>query len=168
MFSLFHRYLCSRGQTLASSGGNHIKRFLIHFVPDCADGMTMQIRYLKLIDRLRRCLIDVGVRQKNLSPFDRDPRTGPLRFICPSQTTSAQRSLVVPDDPSSITVGARNGMSSTRGLDARKDNAGPILTSNDTSAYPSKPVVLRPNGDDGRRTLWRGTLLEAAERFNRP
>ena len=29
---------------VASSGGNHIKRFLAHFVSDCADGTTTQIR----------------------------------------------------------------------------------------------------------------------------
>lgn len=65
MLSRFHRYLCPWGETVATFGSDHIDGFPIHIAADCADGTTAQIRYLKLIDRLTRHLVDVGLRQEN-------------------------------------------------------------------------------------------------------
>jgi site-specific recombinase XerD len=104
MFSRFHRYLSSRGQTVATFGADHVDGFLIHIAPDCADGTTTQIRYLKLIDRLTRRLVDVGVRQENPAAMmlltqswpEDEPTPVYLSF---EDDERLQRSLVVPDGP---------------------------------------------------------------------
>jgi len=89
---------------VATFGSDHIDGFLIHIAPDCADGTTTQIRYLKLIDRLTRRLVDVGVRLENPTatmlltqswPED-EPTPVYLSF---ENDERLQRSLVVPDDP---------------------------------------------------------------------
>jgi site-specific recombinase XerD len=105
MFSRFHRYLCSRGQTVATFGPDHIDGFLIHIAPDCADGTTTQIRYLKLIDRLTRYLVDVGVRQGNPAATilltQSWPEDEPIPvYLSFEDDERLQRSLAVPDDPS--------------------------------------------------------------------
>jgi len=74
MFSRFHRNLASRGQTVAAFGSDHIDGFLIHIAPDCADGTTTQIRYLKLIARLTRYPVDAGVRQEDPAARSGCPR----------------------------------------------------------------------------------------------
>jgi len=104
MFSRFHRYFSSRGQTAATFGADHVDGFLIHIAPDCADGTTTQIRYLKLIDRLTRHLIDVGVRQENPAAMmlltqswpEDEPTPVYLSF---EDDERLKRSLVVLDDP---------------------------------------------------------------------
>ncbi|WP_017510994.1 MULTISPECIES: tyrosine-type recombinase/integrase [Cupriavidus] len=64
MFDRFHRYLVARGATLASFGADVLDGFWFdgdaaHYSP------ATRMRYLKLIDRLCRHLVAVGVRDAN-------------------------------------------------------------------------------------------------------
>jgi site-specific recombinase XerD len=64
MFDRFHRYLVARGATLASFGADVLDGFWLdgdaaHYSP------ATRMRYLKLIDRLCRHLVAIGVRDAN-------------------------------------------------------------------------------------------------------
>jgi hypothetical protein len=99
MFSRFHRYLASRGQTVAAFGSDHIDGFLIHIAPDCADGTTTQIGYLKLIDRLTRYPVDAGVRQESPAARSGCPRARrPTLFICSFIRLALSRKLAFCDN----------------------------------------------------------------------
>ena len=65
MFARFLRYLSAHRHTVATFGADHIEGFFTHIAPDCAEGTTTEIRYLKLIARLTRHLVDVDVRKDN-------------------------------------------------------------------------------------------------------
>jgi integrase/recombinase XerD len=64
MFDRFNRHLLERGLALATFGADHLEAFL---APGggFADDTTTRIRYAKLIDRLCRHLVDIGIRSDN-------------------------------------------------------------------------------------------------------
>nr|WP_315595510.1 tyrosine-type recombinase/integrase [uncultured Cupriavidus sp.] len=64
MFDRFHRHLVSRGATLASFGPDLIEAFWLD--PEAADYTpATRMRYLKLVERLCRHLVHIGVRASN-------------------------------------------------------------------------------------------------------
>ncbi|MFM0047344.1 site-specific integrase [Paraburkholderia sediminicola] len=65
MFDRFLRHLSQRPTTLAAFGAEHLESFFADVDNRCAPGTTTRLRYLKLIDRLCRHLVAVGVRQSN-------------------------------------------------------------------------------------------------------
>ncbi|CAB3808176.1 tyrosine-type recombinase/integrase [Pararobbsia alpina] len=64
MFDRFTRYLVEHGLSLTTFGTDHVDSFL---APGggFAEDTTTRIRYAKLIDRLCRHLVDVGIRSGN-------------------------------------------------------------------------------------------------------
>lgn len=65
MFERFVRHLSQRNTTLATFGAEHLESFFGDVDNRCAPGTTTRLRYTKLIDRLCRHLVDVGVRESN-------------------------------------------------------------------------------------------------------
>lgn len=65
MFERFLRHLSQRRATLATFGPEHLESFFGDVDNRCAAGTTTRLRYTKLIDRLCRHLVDVGVRESN-------------------------------------------------------------------------------------------------------
>ncbi len=64
MFDRFHRHLVGHGATLASFGPDHIAAFWLDPHATTYTPAT-RMRYLKLLDRLCRHLVDAGVRKTN-------------------------------------------------------------------------------------------------------
>lgn len=70
MFDRFLRHLVSRGVALATFGPEHLESFFGDVDNRCAPGTTTRLRYVKLIDRLCRHLVDIGLRENNpAAPF---------------------------------------------------------------------------------------------------
>jgi len=65
MFDRFLRHLLTRGVALATFGPEHLDSFFDDVENRCAPGTTTRLRYVKLIDRLCRHLVDVGLRHSN-------------------------------------------------------------------------------------------------------
>ncbi|CAB3741820.1 tyrosine-type recombinase/integrase [Paraburkholderia rhynchosiae] len=65
MFDRFVRHLVTRGVALATFGSEHLESFFCDVENRCASGTTTRLRYVKLIDRLGRHLVDVGLRDSN-------------------------------------------------------------------------------------------------------
>jgi hypothetical protein len=65
MFDRFLRHLVTRGAALATFGPEHLESFFDDVQNRCAPGTTTRLRYVKLIDRLCRHLVDVGLRHSN-------------------------------------------------------------------------------------------------------
>jgi hypothetical protein len=95
MFDRFHRYLVARGATLASFGADVLDGFWFdgdaaHYSP------ATRMRYLKLIDRLCRHLVAVGVRDANppVTSFlvSTGPSTTPMSCSCLKTSTGPYRS----------------------------------------------------------------------------
>ncbi|REG45539.1 site-specific recombinase XerD [Paraburkholderia sp. BL6669N2] len=70
MFDRFLRHLGTRGVALATFGPEHLESFFGDVENRCAPGTTTRLRYVKLIDRLSRHLVDIGLRESNpAAPF---------------------------------------------------------------------------------------------------
>jgi integrase len=65
MFDRFLRHLITGGVALATFGPEHLESFFDDVENRCAPGTTTRLRYVKLIDRLCRHLVDVGLRHSN-------------------------------------------------------------------------------------------------------
>lgn len=65
MFSRFSRHLVLHGATVTSFGAAHIESFLSELAGRSAPGTSTALRYVKLLDRLCRHLVDEGVRADN-------------------------------------------------------------------------------------------------------
>jgi len=65
MFSRFNDYLIAHRATVASFGADHIDGFFAELAQDCAPGTTTRLRYLKLIDRFTRHLVNIALRGDN-------------------------------------------------------------------------------------------------------
>ncbi|MFM0742145.1 tyrosine-type recombinase/integrase [Paraburkholderia xenovorans] len=65
MFERFMRHLVQHRVTLATFGAEHLESFFGDVDNRCAPGTTTRLRYTKLLDRLCRHLVDVGVRSSN-------------------------------------------------------------------------------------------------------
>jgi site-specific recombinase XerD len=65
MFSRFNDYLIAHRATVANFGADHIDGFFAELAQDCAPGTTTRLRYLKLIDRLTRHLVNIELRRDN-------------------------------------------------------------------------------------------------------
>ncbi len=64
MLDRFHRHLASRGATIANFDSDHIEAFWLQ--PEAvAYAPETRTRYLQLLDRLCRYLVDIGVRDNN-------------------------------------------------------------------------------------------------------
>lgn len=70
MFARFTRHLATCGTTVASFGADHIESFLSDLARRSTSGTSTALRYIKLMDRLCRHLIDEGLRADNpASPY---------------------------------------------------------------------------------------------------
>ncbi|KWK06071.1 integrase [Burkholderia ubonensis] len=65
MFERFMRHLATAQRTLATFGPDHLESFFADLDRRCKPGTTTHLRYQKLLDRLGRHLVDVGVRKTN-------------------------------------------------------------------------------------------------------
>lgn len=99
MFDRFHRHLVGHGATLASFGPDHIDAF---WLADQAATYTpsTRMRYLKLLDRLCRHLIDIGVRESNpaagLVLLGRWPTEDPDALFLPEEADLRLQAFVRP------------------------------------------------------------------------
>jgi site-specific recombinase XerD len=108
MFDRFHRYLVARGATLASFGADVLDGFWLdgdaaHYSP------ATRMRYLKLIDRLCRHLVAIGVRDANpasdLVLGQHWPVDDPDVLFLPQDVDRALQEFVRPqpdDDPATL------------------------------------------------------------------
>jgi site-specific recombinase XerD len=65
MFDRFMRHLIAHGATLATFGTAELELFFADVDNRCAPGTTTRIRYAKLVDRLCRHLVELGIRTEN-------------------------------------------------------------------------------------------------------
>ena len=65
MFSRFNDHLAAHRATVASYGADHLDGFFTDLAQDCAPGTTTRLRYLKLIDRFTRHLVNLELRADN-------------------------------------------------------------------------------------------------------
>lgn len=65
MYRRFLRALLGRGIDLAHFDAKHIEAFFAQNAERFAEGTTTRLRYLKLLDRLARQLVEDGVRREN-------------------------------------------------------------------------------------------------------
>jgi len=65
MFSRFNDYLTTHRATVADYGADHLDGFFTELAQDCAPGTTTRLRYLKLIDRFTRHLVNIELRADN-------------------------------------------------------------------------------------------------------
>ena len=65
MFERFMRHLAAAQRSLATFGPDHLDSFFADLDRRCTPGTTTRLRYQKLLDRLGRHLVDVGVRKTN-------------------------------------------------------------------------------------------------------
>ncbi|HDR9085967.1 integrase [Burkholderia vietnamiensis] len=65
MFERFMRHLTAAQRSLATFGPDHLESFFADLDRRCKPGTTTRLRYQKLLDRLGRHLVDVGVRKTN-------------------------------------------------------------------------------------------------------
>ncbi|MEW6347085.1 MAG: tyrosine-type recombinase/integrase [Paraburkholderia sp.] len=65
MFDRFLRHLTAHRSTLATFGTAELDAFFEDVSNRCAPGTTTRIRYAKLVDRLCRHLVELGIRQEN-------------------------------------------------------------------------------------------------------
>jgi integrase/recombinase XerD len=65
MFSRFNAYLVAHRQTVASYGADHLDGFFNELARDCEPGTTTRLRYLKLVDRFTRHLVNLELRVDN-------------------------------------------------------------------------------------------------------
>ncbi|MDR5832499.1 tyrosine-type recombinase/integrase [Caballeronia sp. LP006] len=65
MFSRFNDYLIGHRQTVATFGTDHVEGFFAELARDCSPGTTTKLRYLKLIDRFTRHLVNIQLRVDN-------------------------------------------------------------------------------------------------------
>ncbi|MDR5755202.1 MULTISPECIES: tyrosine-type recombinase/integrase [unclassified Caballeronia] len=62
MFSRFNDYLIAHRVNVANYGADHLDGFFTNLAQDCAPGTTTRLRYLKLIDRFTRHLVNIELR----------------------------------------------------------------------------------------------------------
>jgi site-specific recombinase XerD len=65
MFDRFLRHLIAKDVDLATFSAAHLESFFADVDNRCAPGTTTRLRYVKLIDRLCRHLVEIGLRQVN-------------------------------------------------------------------------------------------------------
>ncbi|WP_175948553.1 tyrosine-type recombinase/integrase [Burkholderia pyrrocinia] len=65
MFERFMRHLGAAQRSLATFGPDHLESFFADLDRRCTPGTTTRLRYQKLLDRLGRHLVDIGVRKTN-------------------------------------------------------------------------------------------------------
>ncbi|MCA8205168.1 site-specific integrase [Burkholderia sp. AU33545] len=65
MFERFMRHLAAAQRSLATFGPDHLESFFADLDRRCTPGTTTRLRYQKLLDRLGRHLVDIGVRKTN-------------------------------------------------------------------------------------------------------
>ncbi|WJN72244.1 tyrosine-type recombinase/integrase [Burkholderia anthina] len=65
MFERFMRHLAAAQLSLATFGPDHLESFFVDLDRRCKPGTTTRLRYQKLLDRLGRHLVDIGVRKTN-------------------------------------------------------------------------------------------------------
>ncbi|WP_186144347.1 tyrosine-type recombinase/integrase [Burkholderia gladioli] len=65
MFERFMRHLAAAQRSLATFGPDHLESFFSDLARRCKPGTTTRLRYEKLLDRLGRHLVDIGVRKTN-------------------------------------------------------------------------------------------------------
>jgi integrase len=65
MFDRFLRHVIAHKADLATFSAAHLEAFFADVDNRCAHGTTTRLRYVKLIDRLCRHLVEIGVRKAN-------------------------------------------------------------------------------------------------------
>ena len=65
MFERFLRHVVAHRESVATFGADHLESFFAAVENRCAPGTTTQLRYAKLIDRLCRHRVEIGLRKSN-------------------------------------------------------------------------------------------------------
>jgi site-specific recombinase XerD len=65
MFDRFLRHLAAHQVNLATFSANTLEAFFAEVDNRCAPGTTTRLRYVKLLDRLCRHLVEIGLREAN-------------------------------------------------------------------------------------------------------
>jgi site-specific recombinase XerD len=138
MFKHFYGHLLAAGATVASFGPDHIEGF---WQTEDAAGYTAttRMRYLKLLDRLCRHLVAIGVRQSNpagdLARAGRWPQSEPEPIYLTEEADLRLQAYVQPngqDDLSALRARSivalflATGISSAEGRAATKDALQPV------------------------------------------
>ncbi|KNH04418.1 putative integrase/recombinase protein [Candidatus Burkholderia brachyanthoides] len=100
MFGRFNAYLVRRGHTVANFGRDHLDGFFSELVRDCGPGTTTRLRYLKLIDRLVRHLVNLEIRTDNPAAHMLARESWPddeptLVYLSPEDDERLQRSCAI-------------------------------------------------------------------------
>jgi site-specific recombinase XerD len=102
MFGRFNRYLITHRSSVTTFGVDHIDRFFADLDGSCKPGTSTRLRYLKLMDRLARHLIALGLRTDNptggLLPKERWPEEEPTPAFLSSSDDVRLRSICVARD----------------------------------------------------------------------
>ncbi|AOJ10002.1 tyrosine-type recombinase/integrase [Burkholderia mayonis] len=77
MFEHFMRHLTTVQRSLATFSPDHIESFFAKLDRRCKSGTTTRLRYHKLLDRLGRHLVEIGVRKTNPAAAYALPLTWP-------------------------------------------------------------------------------------------
>lgn len=150
MFDRFHRHLVVHGATLASFGADHIDAF---WLADQAATYTpsTRMRYLKLLDRLCRHLIDIGVRESNpaagLVLLGRWPTEDPDALFLPEDADVRLQAFVRPhrgDSSETLQKRAIVALFLGAGLTASEGRAVRIQDMHPGASPPYVHVPARP------------------------
>ncbi|WP_172966215.1 tyrosine-type recombinase/integrase [Cupriavidus pauculus] len=150
MFDRFHRYLVGRGATLASFGADVLDGFWRD--GDAANySPATRMRYLKLVDRLCRHLVAIGVRDANpaseLVLGQHWPVDDPDVLFLPEDVDRDLQEFVRPqssDDPATLQKRAIIAMFLGTGVTASEGRAARIQDLNPHASPPYLHVPARP------------------------
>lgn len=155
MFDRFHRYLVGHGATVATFGADLLHGFWLDGEA-ASYSPTTRIRYLKLIDRLCRHLVEIGVRNSNpaseLVWGEHWPTEDPEPLYLPEDVDQRLQDYVRPyisDDPTHLLRRAivalflGTGVTASEGRAARHQDLHPGATPPYLHVPPKPPKLAR-------------------------
>lgn len=151
MFDRFHRFLVGHGANLANFNDGHLSTFLDEVNSRRVEGSPISTghRYIKLIDRLCRHLVETGVRKSNpaeassqwLKWPDQDPQ---LLFLDEAEDARLQDYVQVPldgTDPLALRDRAFVALLLGTGVTASEGRYAKV---SEVSLDPRRPCILVP------------------------
>lgn len=150
MFDRFNRYLVGRGMTVANFGADALDGFWLD-ADATAYSPATRMRYLKLIDRLCRHLVDIGIRDANpASDLVRDqhwPTEDPDALFLPEDVDQRLQEFVQPhsaDSPETLQRRAIVALFLGAGVTASEGRAACVHDLHPKAAPPYLHVPARP------------------------
>ncbi|MWL91345.1 tyrosine-type recombinase/integrase [Cupriavidus sp. SW-Y-13] len=150
MFDRFHRYLVGRGTTLASFGADVLDGFWLDGEAAQSSAAT-RMRYLKLIDRLCRHLVAIGIRDANPASEhvrgQRWPVDDPEPLFLPEDVDQRLQDFVRPqpyDDPARLQKRAIVALFLGTGATSSEGRAARLQDLHPQASPPYLHVPARP------------------------